>query len=54
MKKENIVYLTVEQVMADYNELAVQHRERNGNRPVILFGGSYGGMLAVWLRMKFP
>ena len=53
----NLVYLSVEQVMADYVEIARQLRANvvgDATRPIVLFGGSYGGMLAAWLRMKFP
>lgn len=54
--KDNMQYLTAEQAMADYAELltdlkAELHAEES---PVIGFGGSYGGMLAAWMRMKYP
>lgn len=26
----------------------------NERTPIYVFGGSYGGMLATWMRMKFP
>jgi len=54
--KENIGYLSVQQAMSDYVDFIYFIREKYNaqNIPVIVFGGSYGGMLASWLRMKFP
>jgi lysosomal Pro-X carboxypeptidase len=42
--------------MMDYVELVKHIKERYNaqDKAVIVFGGSYGGMLAAWLRMKFP
>lgn len=46
-------YLTSEQALADYAQLLVERVNLN-QRPVIVFGGSYGGMLAAWFRIKYP
>lgn len=46
--------------MADFVDLIYYLRARNKKNnlrkinPVIAFGGSYGGMLSAWMRMKYP
>lgn len=52
--RKHMAYLTSEQAMADYADLLWELKEGLGeeNVPVIGFGGSYGGMLATWFRMK--
>lgn len=54
---ENLRYLTIEQVMYDYISLLKQIKSEHtelADRATIAFGGSYGGMLAAWMRMKYP
>lgn len=42
--------------MMDYSELAkfIRTEYQMEDKACIVFGGSYGGMLAAWLRMKHP
>nr|ACO10272.1 Lysosomal Pro-X carboxypeptidase precursor [Caligus rogercresseyi] len=50
-------YLTSEQALADYARFVTEFKStRKGAKdsPVIVFGGSYGGMLAAWMRIKYP
>lgn len=52
-----IGYLSSSQALADYVDLITyirQNREGASDSPVIAFGGSYGGMLAAWIRTKYP
>lgn len=49
-------YLTSQQAIADYVDLIeyLRSNEVRKHSPVIVFGGSYGGMLSAWMRLKYP
>ncbi|KAJ1388978.1 Peptidase S28 [Sesbania bispinosa] len=49
-------YFNSAQALADYAEVIIDiKRTLNAqNSPVIVVGGSYGGMLASWFRLKYP
>ncbi|KNC51652.1 peptidase S28 family protein [Thecamonas trahens ATCC 50062] len=59
---ENIRLCSSEQALADYAHLLVQIQQGKllgeykglDKSEVIAFGGSYGGMLAAWIRVKYP
>jgi len=52
--KTTIGFLTIEQALADYAVLLLDLKPKYNNAHVVTFGGSYGGMLSGWMRMKYP
>ncbi|CAH0562476.1 unnamed protein product [Brassicogethes aeneus] len=56
---KNLGYLSSSQALADFvyliTELKQQYKSQElSSVPVIAFGGSYGGMLSAWIRIKYP
>ncbi|KAL3536067.1 hypothetical protein ACH5RR_004528 [Cinchona calisaya] len=49
-------YLSSTQTLADYATLIIDLKKNLTafDSPVVVFGGSYGGMLAAWFRLKYP
>ncbi|KAG7540829.1 hypothetical protein ISN45_Aa07g009860 [Arabidopsis thaliana x Arabidopsis arenosa] len=49
-------YLNSQQALADYAILirSLKQNLSSESSPVVVFGGSYGGMLAAWFRLKYP
>lgn len=47
-------YCTVEQALADYAVVTEWIKKRYHGAKIVAVGGSYGGMLAAWFRLKYP
>lgn len=53
-----MTYLGIEQTMADFavllHQLKKDYNLKDDRNPIIAFGGSYGGILAAYMRYKYP
>nr|GEZ80300.1 lysosomal Pro-X carboxypeptidase-like [Tanacetum cinerariifolium] len=57
LKNKNVRgYFNSAQSLADYAEILVHLKKKLSayHSPIIVIGGSYGGMLASWFRLKYP
>ncbi|KAF6157978.1 hypothetical protein GIB67_015294 [Kingdonia uniflora] len=51
----SLAYLTTEQAIADFAVLVTDLKwNLSAKACPVVFGGSYGGMLAAWMRLKYP
>lgn len=53
----NLAYLSIEEALADYAQVIKTLPTilpQLANAPVVAIGGSYGGVLSAWLRLKYP
>ena len=51
---DKVKYLSPHQALGDFAYLVKELKDFYYNAPVIVWGGSYGGMLAAWFRIKYP
>lgn len=56
---ENLRYLTIQQALEDFAQIVETLQEQYGMTgdkavPWIAVGGSYGGMLSAWMRVRYP
>jgi len=58
LNDKNLMYLTTQQALADLatfiNTISKDNENFLLNAKWVVFGGSYAGSLAAWLRMKYP
>jgi pimeloyl-ACP methyl ester carboxylesterase len=54
LSKDCLSYASTIQALADYARILQVRLNPTNQAPVVAFGGSYGGMLTAWMRMKYP